>query len=88
MPGSGCSADEIWLTATWPFVREHLPEMPIVAFVGGRNAPPGKSLGHAGAIISGNFGTAQSKIEAFRAAGVPVAERPSEIPGLLAARLP
>lgn len=69
------------------FVKEHLAGTPIVAFIGGRNAPPGKSLGHAGAIISGNFGTAQSKIEAFKAAGVPVADRPSEIPGLLQARL-
>ena len=55
---------------------------PIVAFIGGRNAPPGKSLGHAGAIISGNFGTPQSKIAAFQAANVPVADRPSEIPSL------
>jgi succinyl-CoA synthetase alpha subunit len=69
------------------YVHEHLPQMPVVAFVGGRNAPPGKSLGHAGAIISGGFGTAQSKIDAFRAAGVPVAERPSQIPGLLTRRL-
>jgi len=69
------------------YIREHLAQTPIVAFVGGRNAPPGKSLGHAGAIISGNFGTAQSKIAAFKAAGVPVAERPSEIPALLGKRL-
>ncbi|MEO6834990.1 MAG: succinate--CoA ligase subunit alpha [Candidatus Tumulicola sp.] len=69
------------------YIQEHLPGMPIVAFVGGQNAPAGKSLGHAGAIISGNLGTAASKIEAFRAAGVPVADRPSEIPGLLAQRL-
>jgi succinyl-CoA synthetase alpha subunit len=69
------------------FIKEHMAGMPIVAFVGGRNAPPGKSLGHAGAIVSGNFGTAQSKIAAFQAAGVPVADRPSDIPGLLAARL-
>ena len=62
------------------FVAEHLPNMPVVAFIGGRNAPPGKSLGHAGAIISGNFGTAESKVAAFEAAGVPVADRPSEIP--------
>ncbi len=70
------------------FIAEHIPEMPIVAFIGGRNAPPGKSLGHAGAIISGKFGTPQSKIEAFQKAGVPVAERPSQIPGLLAERMP
>jgi succinyl-CoA synthetase alpha subunit len=69
------------------FIAEHLPAMPVVAFVGGRNAPPGKSLGHAGAIISGNFGTPQSKIAAFESAGVPVADRPSEIPRLLAERL-
>ena len=70
------------------FIKEHMPNVPIVAFIGGRNAPPGKSLGHAGAIISGKFGTPQSKIEAFKAAGVPVADRPSEIPGLLAQRMP
>jgi succinyl-CoA synthetase alpha subunit len=69
------------------FVAAHLSEMPVVAFIGGRNAPPGKSLGHAGAIISGNFGTPQSKIAAFTAAGVPVADRPSEIPRLVAERL-
>jgi succinyl-CoA synthetase alpha subunit len=69
------------------FIAEHIPELPVVAFVGGRNAPPGKSLGHAGAIIAGNFGTPESKIAAFRAAGIPVAERPSEIPELLARRL-
>jgi succinyl-CoA synthetase alpha subunit len=70
------------------FIKEHMPDMPIVAFIGGRNAPPGKSLGHAGAIISGKFGTPQSKIAAFQAAGVPVADRPSQIPGLLAQRMP
>jgi len=71
--------------AAW--IREHLAGTPIVAFVGGRNAPPGKSLGHAGAIVSGNFGTAQSKVRAFEEAGVPVAGRPSEIPSLLMAAL-
>ena len=69
------------------FVKEHLAGMPIVAFIGGRNAPPGKSLGHAGAIISGAFGTPQSKIAAFEAAGVPVADRPSQIPAMLAERM-
>jgi len=70
------------------FITEHMPERPIVAFIGGRNAPPGKSLGHAGAIISGSSGTPQSKIAAFERAGVPVAERPSQIPGLLRACMP
>ncbi len=70
------------------FIKQHMSNVPIVAFIGGRNAPPGKSLGHAGAIISGKFGTPQSKIEAFQAAGVPVADRPSQIPGLLAQRMP
>ena len=70
------------------FVKQHMPDVPIIAFIGGRNAPPGKSLGHAGAIISGKFGTPQSKIEAFQAAGVPVADRPSQIPQLLAQRMP
>jgi len=65
------------------FIAEHLADIPIVAFIGGRNAPAGKSLGHAGAIISGDFGTPESKIKAFKAAGVPVADRPSEIPALL-----
>ncbi len=70
------------------FIKQHMANVPIVAFIGGRNAPPGKSLGHAGAIISGKFGTPQSKIDAFKAAGVPVADRPSQIPGLLAQRMP
>ncbi|HZZ64008.1 MAG TPA: succinate--CoA ligase subunit alpha [Candidatus Baltobacteraceae bacterium] len=70
------------------FIKEHLAGVPIVAFIGGRNAPPGKSLGHAGAIISGKFGTPQSKIAAFEAAGVPVADRPSQIPDLLSQRMP
>jgi succinyl-CoA synthetase alpha subunit len=69
------------------FIREHLPKKPVVAFIGGRSAPKGKRLGHAGAIISGNFGTPESKLAAFAAAGVPVADRPSDIPGLLRERL-
>lgn len=56
---------------------------PVVAYVAGRMAPPGKRMGHAGAIIMGEMGTARSKIDAFAAASVPVADRPSQIVGLL-----
>ena len=56
---------------------------PVVAFVGGRSAPEGKRMGHAGAIISGGGGTAKAKIEAFRAAHVPVANSPADIPALV-----
>jgi succinyl-CoA synthetase alpha subunit len=55
-----------------------------VAFISGRTAPEGKRMGHAGAIISGNRGTAKSKEEAFRKAGVAVAETTDQIVGLLA----
>ena len=57
---------------------------PVVAFIAGRCAPHGKRMGHAGAIITGKAGTAESKIEALNNAGVKVAEKPSEVAKLLA----
>ncbi len=56
---------------------------PVVAYIAGRHAPKEKKMGHAGAIIYGNFGTAESKIAALREAGVKVAMTPSEVPALL-----
>ncbi len=55
----------------------------VVAFVAGRTAPPGKRMGHAGAIVMGKAGTAESKIRAFKTAGVAVAEKPSDVARLL-----
>jgi len=60
---------------------------PVVAFIAGQTAPPGKRMGHAGAIISSGSGTAAEKILAFNKAGVPVAKEPNEIPELLRQKL-
>ena len=56
---------------------------PVVSYIAGRTAPPGKRMGHAGAIIQGNTGTVASKTEALNSAGVEVAKMPSEIVDLL-----
>lgn len=56
---------------------------PVVSFISGRTAPPGKRMGHAGAIITGGKGTPASKVSALEGAGVPVADRTSDIPRLL-----
>ena len=64
------------------YIKEHITK-PVVAFIAGQTAPPGKRMGHAGAIISSGSGTAEEKIAAFEAVGVPVARRPVEIPDLL-----
>ncbi len=68
------------------FIKRHVRK-PVVAFVAGQTAPPGKRMGHAGAIISGGSGTAAEKMAAFAAAGVPVARIPSEIPALIREQL-
>ncbi len=68
------------------YIKNHMTK-PVVGFIAGRTAPPGKRMGHAGAIISGGKGTAAEKIKALEAAGVPVANFPEEIAELIAERL-
>lgn len=64
------------------YIKNHVTK-PVVAFIAGQQAPPGKQMGHAGAIISSGTGSAAEKIAAFEAVGVPVAKEPKEIPQLL-----
>jgi succinyl-CoA synthetase alpha subunit len=59
------------------FIKQHVSK-PVVSYIAGVTAPPGRKMGHAGAIVSGNHGTAQAKIEALREAGVVVAANPTE----------
>jgi succinyl-CoA synthetase alpha subunit len=68
------------------FVAEHMSK-PVVGFIAGRTAPPGRRMGHAGAIISGSAGTAAEKVHAFNEAGIPVADRPTDVVPRLRERL-
>jgi succinyl-CoA synthetase alpha subunit len=60
------------------FIKQHVTK-PVAAFIAGQTAPPGKRMGHAGAIISGGSGTAQEKIAALRAAKIAVADSPADL---------
>jgi succinyl-CoA synthetase alpha subunit len=69
------------------FLSKEGYEKPVAAFIAGRTAPPGKRMGHAGAIIMGGAGTAQNKIEALETAGVSVVDKPGDIARILAEKL-
>ena len=68
------------------FVHDRMKK-PVVGFIAGQTAPPGRRMGHAGAIISGSAGTAAEKLEAFEKAGIGIARRPKDFVELLRARL-
>ncbi|MBN1755619.1 succinate--CoA ligase subunit alpha [bacterium] len=71
---------------TAKYIEAHFNK-PVVGFIAGRTAPPGKRMGHAGAIISGGSGTAADKIKAFEAVGIPVADIPVQIADLIKQKL-
>ncbi len=68
------------------YIRKKMKK-PVIGFISGRTAPPGKRMGHAGAIISGGKGTAQAKVDALTKANVPIAETTSDIPEMVKAIL-
>ncbi|MGH7680178.1 MAG: succinate--CoA ligase subunit alpha [Gemmatimonadaceae bacterium] len=68
------------------FVKTHMTK-PVVGFIAGQTAPPGRRMGHAGAIISGSSGTAEEKLQAFKKAGMGIAQRPRDFVELLRAAL-
>ncbi len=67
---------------TAEFIKKHVSK-PVIAYIAGKSAPQGKRMGHAGAIISGDFGTAQGKIRALSMAGVNIADLPWDVPQLI-----
>lgn len=68
------------------YAAEHVTK-PIVGFIAGQTAPPGRRMGHAGAIISGSSGTAEEKMAALDAAGIAVMQRPADVVPLLKERM-
>src|SRR5207244_4683350 len=68
------------------FVQQGMTK-PVIGFIAGQTAPPGRRMGHAGAIISGSAGTAAEKMAAFAQAGMPVMKRPADVVPLLRERL-
>jgi succinyl-CoA synthetase alpha subunit len=65
------------------FIAQHMTKR-VTAFIAGRTAPPGRRMGHAGAIVEGNSGSAEGKVTALRAAGVRVADHPDQIADMVA----
>ena len=68
-------------------IRDRSFDKPIVGYIAGRRAPKEKRMGHAGAIVMGTYGSAESKIAMFAKANIPVAKRPGEVAVLLAGKM-